>query len=115
MVMLLIRAAEYGAFSQKNDPEHRTTSGGHELPSRLRWTEPSTHGVDPIELDLEGKTALGSGSALPSLCRRNAHTSPGIADCAGTATWNSVGLAVSMADMIALVLTGRFNNLSVTV
>jgi hypothetical protein len=32
VVMLLIRAAEYDAFSQKNDPEHRTTSGGHELP-----------------------------------------------------------------------------------
>src|SRR6185295_14799289 len=56
--MLLIRAAEYDAFSQKNDPEHRTTSGGHELPSKLPWTASSTHGVDPMKLGLEGKTAL---------------------------------------------------------
>src|SRR5687768_7003242 len=60
--MLLIRAAEYDAFSQKNDPEHRTTNGSHglpsRLPSRLLWTAPSSHGVDPMKLGLEGKTAL---------------------------------------------------------
>ena len=43
-----------------------------ELPSQLPWTASSTHGVDPMKLDLEGKTALitaasggiGSGIAV---------------------------------------------------
>jgi hypothetical protein len=56
--MSSIRAAEYDAFSQKNDPERRTTRDGHALPSRLPWTAPPTHGAGSMKLGLEGKTAL---------------------------------------------------------
>ena len=28
------------------------------MPSKLPWTAPSTYGVDPVKLGLEGKTAL---------------------------------------------------------
>jgi hypothetical protein len=52
--MLLIRAAEYDAFSQKNDPEHRATSGGHGLPSST-----AVGGTDRDVFDIVGNIVAG--------------------------------------------------------